>query len=158
MNYRNKVKKNNKKLLLILILLIITVWFATLTTTLNINGNSKIFNSTWDIHFESINVVNESVPIDTDAYSSAQAATIDTEDTTKLSYIVLLSEPGDFYEFTVKAVNGGSIDAMISKVESKIKVGTGNEVVINEEKTNIPAYLDYKLENSDGTPIEINLS
>ena len=130
--------------------MIVTVGYATLTTNLTINGTSKINNSTWDVHFEGISVLPGSVAINTSDYAQAQAATIDSQDTTKISYNVLLSEPGDFYDFTVKAVNGGSIDAMISQITPLIKVN-------NVDKTNdIPAWLDYSVTYNDLTQLQVN--
>ena len=52
LSYRKRVENTNKKLLLVLLILVVTVGYATLNTTLSINGTSKINNSTWDIHFE----------------------------------------------------------------------------------------------------------
>ena len=54
-------KKSGKKVvlsLLALLLLTITVGYAALSTTLNINGTSKINNATWDVHFKNLTVTN----------------------------------------------------------------------------------------------------
>lgn len=148
---KEKNRKLNIKLLLVAILLFVTVGYATLNTNLTINGTSKINNSTWDVHFDDVNPTPGSVEIDTDLYEAAQEAKIDPNDETKVTYNVLLSKPGDFYEFTVKAVNNGSIDAMISEITPTIKVDgvvkTGNQ---------IPAWLGYSATYEEGNPLQVN--
>ena len=92
---KEKNRKLNIKLLLVAILLFVTVGYATLNTNLTINGTSKINNSTWDVHFDDVNITPGSVLIDTDLYEAAQEAKIDPNDETKVTYNVLLSKPGD---------------------------------------------------------------
>ena len=136
--------KKRKDYLLILLLLVVglSVGYALLQTTLTINGTSKIKGNTWDIHFANLNVTEGSVAIGT----GDVAATIQSS-TTDITYTVTLNEPGDFYEFTVDAVNAGSIDGMVESVTSKL-----NDTVI----TTLPAYLDYSVSYSDGVAISPN--
>ena len=111
----------------------ISIGYATLTTTLNINGNTKIEKATWDVHFENL-VKNEgSVVATTDAAIDSTKTVID--------YAINLTEPGDFYEFTVDIVNSGSINAMISEV---LKEGLSTD----QEK-----YIDYSVKYSDGEEV-----
>ena len=135
--------KNRKRrdYLGILLLLVVglSVGYALLRTNLTINGTSKIKGNTWDIHFANLQVTEGSVSIGTEDV----AATIQSS-TTDITYTVTLNEPGDFYEFTVDAVNAGSIDGMVESVTSKL-----NDVVI----TTLPAYLDYSVSYSDGVEI-----
>ena len=145
---RKKVRSKNLKLLLVLLLMVITVGYATLTTNLTINGTSKINNSTWDVHFETVTITPGSVTIDTND-NTQYAARVDSNDTTKVEFSVLFNEPGDFYEFTVKAVNDGSIDAMIDSVSKTLKInGTTQD--------SIPAWLNYTVTYSDGEAIAKN--
>ena len=58
------------------------------------------------MHFENLAVTSGSVETTTPATIAA--------DTTTINFEVKLEEPGDFYEFEVDMVNGGTIDAMIS--------------------------------------------
>ena len=124
--------RNKKKMLVILLLLVvgISIGYAAITTTLNINGNTKIEKASWDVHFENLvlseGIVDASVP-----------AAIDSTKTV-INYTINLAEPGDFYEFTVDIVNSGSIDAMISEV---LKEGLSAD----QEK-----YIDYDVRYSDG--------
>ena len=147
---------NNKKekyLIVFVLLLLLGIGYAALSSTLNIIGISNIAKSNWDVHFANITLRNESVEINTTEYPDAQESTIDVLDPTKLSYNVLLSEPGDFYEFNVDVVNDGTLDAMISAIESKIKIGDSNETLLTNET--LPEYLLYSVTYSNGTQIDM---
>ena len=138
--------KNRKRrdYLGVLLLLVVglSVGYALLRTNLTINGTSKIKGNTWDIHFANLQVTDGSVSIGTgDVAAAIQSSTTD------ITYTVTLNEPGDFYEFTVDAVNAGSIDGMVESVTSKL-----NDTVI----TTLPAYLDYSVSYSDGVAISPN--
>lgn len=137
-----KNKKKNIVFLLLLLMVGLSVGYALLSTNLKINGASKIKGSNWDIHFDNLVVNTDSVELSTDD----APATILTS-TTEVSYTVTLNKPGDFYEFTVDAVNAGSVDGMIDSVTSKL-----NDAVI----TTLPVYLDYSVSYSDGVPLQNN--
>ena len=127
------------KLLLFILLVSISMGYALLRTNLTINGTSKIKGNNWDIHFENLVVSTGSVELSTDDVAAAIGS-----NTTEVSYTVTLNQPGDFYEFTVDALNAGSIDGMVESVTSKL-----NDTVI----TTLPAYLDYSVSYSDGVEI-----
>ena len=132
-------KKSGKKVvlsLLALLLLTITVGYAALSTTLNINGTSKINNATWDVHFANLVVTSASV-------SATKAATIDSA--TEIDYNVELIKPGDFYEFTVDVTNTGTIDAKLG--EAPILSGVSAEQDV---------YTNYTVTYSDDTAINAN--
>ena len=148
---RREARKQNIIIGIIVLLLVLTIGYATLTTNLTISGTSKINNSTWNVHFNNPSEANTgSVAIDTSTYADAHAARKDSA--TQVSFNVLLSEPGDFYEFTVPVQNEGSIDAMIDEVTSTIQIGTGTVTTINSS-ADLPAWLDYNVTYSDGTAI-----
>ena len=136
------MKRNKKmaKLLLFLLILCISVGYAILQTNLNIQGTANMNNPTWDIHWANISVSTGSV----NGSNVTTPATIDGAKTT-IDYNIELSKPGDFYEFTLDAVNEGTIDAMIDTVSSELN---GTEI------TTLPAYLDYAVTYSDDVPIE----
>ncbi len=127
-----KKKKNNFIKIVVFLLLCIGVGYAALMTDLSINGVANVTHSSWDIHFDNL-VVNQESSATVD-----QAASIDTP--TSISYEVTLTQPGDFYEFTVDAVNEGTIDAMIESVSSKLN---------NVEITTLPNYLEYSVTYED---------
>lgn len=133
-------KKSGKKVvlsLLALLLLTITVGYAALSTTLNINGTSKINNATWDVHFTNLKVTSGSV-------SATKAATIDSGKTA-IDYNVELIKPGDFYEFTVDVTNTGTIDAKLD--DAPILSGVSAEQDV---------YTNYTVTYSDDTAINAN--
>ena len=136
---KNRKRKDYLGLMLLLVVGL-SVGYALLRTNLTINGTSKIKGNTWDIHFENLNVTEGSVELSTED----SAAVINTTTKTDITYTVTLNQPGDFYEFTVDAVNAGSIDGMVESVTSKL-----NDAVI----TTLPAYLDYSVSYSDGVEI-----
>ena len=132
-------KKSGKKVvlsLLALLLLTITVGYAALSTTLNINGTSKINNATWDVHFANLEVTSGSV-------SATKAATIDSA--TEIDYNVELIKPGDFYEFTVDVTNTGTIDAKLGAAPILNGVSAEQDVCTN-----------YTVTYSDDTAIHAN--
>ena len=134
-----KIRKRKLNYLLVIVLLLfVSVGYAILSTNLNILGSSQISAPTWDIHWENVSVKTGSV--------SATIPTIDTAKTT-VNYSVTLSIPGDYYEFTVDAVNAGTIDGMISVISNKLN---GTEI------TTLPSYLEYKVTYEDGVDIAPN--
>ena len=136
--------QRRKNVLFVLLLLVVglSVGYALLQTTLTINGTSKIKGNTWDIHFANLQVTDGSVSIGTgDSAAAIQSSTTD------ITYTVTLNEPGDFYEFTVDAVNAGSIDGMIESVTSKLN---------NAPITTLPTYLNYSVTYSDGVALSPN--
>ena len=137
-----KNKKIDYLLLLLLLVVGLSVGYALLQTTLTINGTSKIKGNTWDIHFANLQVTEGSVSIGTGDVAAAIQST-----NTDVTYTVTLNEPGDFYEFTVDAVNAGTIDGMIESVTSKLN---------NQPITTLPAYLNYSVTYSDGVAISSN--
>ena len=138
------MRREKRKMLytmLFLLLLSIGIGYAALTTNLSIDGSSTLVAGNWDIHFANISVTNGSVAIGT----GNSAATITTP--TTVTYNVTLTNPGDFYEFTVDVVNAGTIDAMIETISSKLN---GVEI------TTLPGNLDYSVTYSDGARLAPN--
>ena len=134
----NKNKRKLNYMILIIIILVVSIGYAILSTNLNILGSSQISAPTWDIHWENVSVKSGSV--------SAQTPTIDTNKTT-VNYSVTLTIPGEYFEFTVDAVNAGTIDGMVSVVSNKLN---------NVEITTLPNYLEYKVSYEDGVDIAPN--
>ena len=120
-------KKNNKSMYLLVILLVITLGYALLSATLKINGTISLKNNTWSIHWDpnSVNVSSGSVNASAPSFSNNNL---------KVSYEVNLASPGDFYEFSVDAVNNGTIDGMIDDV--KVTVVNGDD-----EEMELPSYI-----------------
>ena len=140
-----KNRKKNTKLILLLLLICITLGYAALRTQLNINGTATIPRVVWDVHFENVqNTQNCNVT------PTSRTEPVAADKATTISYVVSLEEPGDVYEFTVDVVNGGTIDAMIENISSKL-----NDTEIDNEHP-VPAYLDYSVTYVDDLDIEEN--
>ena len=130
---KKKKKKNERKsniLIVLLLLLIISIGFSALTASLSIVGNTSISRNSWDVHFANVQLSSGSV-------SGAVAPTLNAN-ANEVTYSVTLSNPGDYYEFTVDAVNAGSIDAMIDSFSN-----TG--LTTAQQK-----YLQYTVTYNDG--------
>ena len=137
-----KNKKNKNTILLLVILLAVTVGFALISTTLKIRGLGGVSGQIWDIHWDSNSVlVNQES-------TSTQEPTVSQDELT-VSYNVELELPGDFYEFTIDAVNEGTIDGMVA-VESITPVITDD----NDQPATLPEYINYSVTYDDGEEIE----
>ena len=129
--------RKNKKFYIILVLIIlfgVSVGYAAISRVLTINGNSEVKQNTWDIHFENVKVTNGSV-------TATTPPTIDSSKTA-VNFSFMLDLPGDFYEFTVDAVNHGTIDAMIDSITKTPE--------LTEEQSK---YLNYIIEYQNGEQI-----
>ena len=129
-------RKVNKPLLYFVFFVFasVTVGYAALSTTLSITGKGTLSKNSWDIHFENLVIVDNGASVVT------TAPTIDSTKT-KVSFNITLSKPGDTYEFTVDAVNKGTIDAMLS--------GFSATSLTTDQKK----YLTYTVTYSDGATI-----
>lgn len=140
------VKVNKKKLnviLLFIILLLVTVGFALLSTTLLIRGTSGISGGTWNIHWDrnSVSVSNDSV--------SGEVPTVSGDNDNTVTFVANLELPGDFYEFSVNAVNEGTINGEITTISNLVYDSTG------ETEVTLPDYIKYSVTYDDDTkPLE----
>ena len=141
----NKVSRKVKVTIFLLLVLSITIGYAALQSTLSITGTSTINNATWNIHWDNLNVTTGSIT-GTKVITPAYIKPGDTE----VSYSIVLSTPGEYYEFTVDAVNDGSIDAMIGSFSNKVYEANGTT-----ERT-LPDYLSYSVTYGDGIEVATN--
>lgn len=110
---RQSRRKNQKNYIIVVALLLIvgiSIGYAAITTALNINGSLSIKSAKWDVKFTDVNVTEGSV-------TATKPATISDDKNTKVEYEIEFQQPGDFYEFTVKVKNAGTMDAVIQDVE-----------------------------------------
>lgn len=131
-------KREGVLFILIGIIAVMGVGYAYLTTDLNIVGSSLFKGGRWDVYWDNVRVSSGSVTADS-------GPTIDVNKT-KVTYTVTLNEPGDFFEFTVDAVNGGTIDAMIDIFVTNVNGEYGTFA--------LPNYLDLEITYDDGIDIE----
>ncbi len=132
-------KMRNSIMILVLLLFGVSLGYSLLSSNLNISGTTGLSNNTWNIHWSNLSVTNGSVT----GTQVTTPATIKTGNT-EVEYSITLSTPGDFYEFTVDAVNEGSIDAMIESFSNKTYESNGTT------EKNLPSYLNYTVTYSDG--------
>ena len=129
-----KNRRDNKAKYLLILLLLIAVGYAAIATTLKINGSAEIKSAKWDVYWENPQVLSGSV---------TETKPTLSESDTKATFDVTLNEPGDYYEFTIDAVNNGSLDAKIDTngIVKQIKNSSGE--VVN------PTILKYEVTNND---------
>ena len=131
-------KNKHKYRIFYLLILFMVIGFAYLSTTLNITGTININDSKYKIYWD-----NQSVVVNPSSTSASVPSV--TESDTKVSFTTNLELPGDFYEFTVDAVNDGTIDAMVYSIETT--------VTSNGEETTLPDYIRFSVTYDDGTAI-----
>ena len=133
-----KNKKNKKLLLLLLLLMAVTIGYALLSTTLKINGTAGIKKNTWNIHWDPTSYQQ--------SLGGGATATTPTynSDNTQINYGVTLELPGDYYEFTIDAVNEGTISGKIAEISHTVSYIEGGET-----KTTLPSYILYSIEYAD---------
>ncbi|MBR6136723.1 MAG: hypothetical protein IKQ06_01055 [Bacilli bacterium] len=129
-----KGKKVIGVIVLLLMVLSITIGYSYLSANLTITGTSKIKTSSWDVHFNNIQTTSGSVTPTTAPAIAANGLSI--------TYSIELENPGDFYEFTVDVVNGGTVDAKLSALPTLSGVSTAQDV-----------YTNFTFKHADGTAI-----
>ena len=127
MKRRRKLKLNKRLAAALAVLL--AVGFAYISSAVNIGGVFTLFKSTWDIHFDNLQVTSGSVSANPPSFNSNNP---------ELTLAVQFTNPGDFYEFTIDAVNAGDIDGMLD---------TFSDLGITPEQE---AYLNYSVTYEDG--------
>ena len=124
-----------KRTLVIILIMLISIGFAYISTSLNIFGDLTFKESSWDVHFEELNITNQKM------YSVNANITGDLTITTSGTFDL----PGDYYEFEVYMVNDGTIDANIEEI---------NVTGITDQNRD---YLSYSLVYADdGTDVLVN--
>ncbi len=129
-------------MLLVLLLLLVTIGYAYLSTNLTINGSSKINATSWNVYWDNLSVTSGSVS-GSKVTTPAHILTGNTE----VEFSIELNTPGDFYEFTVDAVNSGSIDAMISSLTNSVYESDGTT------QKELPEIIKYTVTYNDGIPV-----
>ena len=139
---RRKRNKNIIKFSLVLLLLI-SIGYASLSTTLTINGITNISQMSWLVYFTNVrpNANNDVAQVVTVPSTTGKT-------TTTLNWAVNMDMPGQMYEFTVDVVNEGTIDAMI-ETETNNLISQGLTASQKE-------YLDYTVTYINGALVEKN--
>ena len=132
-------RKYNLILLLIILVAGIGLGYAALSANLEIDGTTNLTKTTWDIHFDHIQETSGGVTPNSTTSINAAGDTV--------TYSITLSNPGEFYEFTVDAVNAGTVDGMIESITSTLNNGS---------ISNLPDCLTYSVTYFDGVEIASN--
>ena len=137
-----KIRKSRKSVVVVMaLLLLISIGYAALTTNLTIGGSATIKKQTFSVYFNNVQINPSSV---SGAKVTTAPSTSGTS-TTTINWAVTLDTPGEFYEFNVDIVNGGTMDAMVNTATNNI-VSTLTQAQ--------QAYLDYTVTYVNGAAIE----
>lgn len=139
-------KKKRNLILLLVVLLGITIGFALLSTTLFINGTSRIKANEWDIHWD-----GDSIAVTSGSVEATTAPSVDANG--DIAFAVNFDLPGDYYEFTVDAVNAGTIDGIIKSVGTKVYDSTGTQELTG---ASIPSNIIWSVTYADSGAPAIN--
>ena len=146
-------KQRNTQMLVIAVLAIavltMSVGFAAFTQRLDINSNTTVGVSTWNVKFltDSFTVTDGSVSVDSKNIVITG---------TSVTYEVKLSKPGDFYEFTINVKNSGTFNANLvgitlsSLTEAQSKYLTHKLTYDGVEYTQTTSGLSKTLNSTDG--------
>ena len=111
LKFDNRVRFSKRMGVIYLFLLVVIgslgVGYAVIRSNLQITGSAHVQNANWDIHFANLQVTQGSATATTPASITA---------TDTVTFGVTLANPGEFYEFTVDAVNGGTMNAELNSV------------------------------------------
>ncbi|MBR3210443.1 MAG: hypothetical protein IKF71_00705 [Bacilli bacterium] len=133
-------KKKNTRLIIVLLVLAIGIGYAYLNSNLALNGSTGISGNEWDVHFENL------ISTKSSGTTCTNYPTIDSTDTTTITYNCTFNQPGDYIEMTVDAVNAGTIDAMISDEIFRVN---GND------NPSLPSYFDTSCRYGDGVFVDL---
>lgn len=123
---------NKKNIIIFLLVLSISIGFAVLTTTLSIFGTANVKSQSWNVYWSNLDYVNPDG-------INLKEFTINPK--TTLTFSVDLNSPGDMVEFTIDAVNAGTLNAAVENVSISN---------LTEEQSK---YLKFEVKNFDGTDI-----
>ena len=132
-------RNDNKYIILLLVLFTVSIGYAALSTTLKINGTMFLTKNTWNVKWN--NIANQK------GITPKTGPTIGEDENhnadTLVKFGLDLTTPGDYFEFTVDAVNTGTIDA---------KVNTINKNGIPDAYKDV---IDYKVTYENLAPIKV---
>ena len=103
----------------------LTIAYAALNAVLTISGSAQVTSADWDIHLANVKLKDGSATTTVPTITGGNS----------LSFNTTLTKPGDYYEFTVDVVNGGSIDAMIDSVVKTPELTTAQAKYLKYEIT-----------------------
>lgn len=146
--------KDNKKVLyglvalaLVLSVVGISVGFASMSTTLTINGTTTVTPASWKIKFA--NLQQSELTGDAEVVTAPQI----TSDTHIGNYAVKLTKPGDSVVYTFDVENEGTLDAQLATYTFATPTITGTGDTAAADATIVTDNLVYTLTYDDGAAI-----
>ena len=126
----------------------VSVGYAYLSTTLTINGHTKIAKAKWDIRFTNPQPLREGSTVAAiDTAADDYGIRITNDAATHAEWLLTLKQPGDKYVFSIDVENKGTIDGKLDSV-----VATTLEALAqrtgNEDLTKVFNY-DYTVVTAD---------
>jgi hypothetical protein len=118
--------------------------YATLTTTLTINGGANFNPANWDIKFTG--------PVTTGNAERGRVVTTPSITATTLgTYEGVLTAPGDAFSLTFNVANGGDLDSILAALSRPEPVCTGSGATADVDAAMVCDNLVYTLTYSGGT-------
>lgn len=99
--------------LFILVVFGISLGYSRLQTMLQINGNANIPSVSWNVHFKNLQLKEGSF-----TNNGTNTVSMNPEQN-QITYSVTLEKPGDKFSFDVDIANDGSLDAVLSSLETE---------------------------------------
>ena len=140
---RRREKKKFYGTMLAGLLLLIGLGYAYLSSNLQINGDALFKRSTWNIHWVSPPTISSGSVSGTNVTTAAHVTGTNND---TVEYSITLTNPRDYYEFTVVAENTGTMDGMISVFSNKVYSG-------NTEIT-LPDYVKSEVTYANGAKVK----
>lgn len=127
----------------------LSVGFASLQTSLQINGAATVKSSKWDVHFANLTAVTK-----TGTATEVTAPTIKSNNSVASTligdYSVTLTSPGDSISYKFDITNAGDYNAKISSITIPTPTCTGNGTNATTDASNVCSKLTYTLTYTDG--------
>ena len=136
-------KKTSKLFILVLLVLGVSIGYALLSQTLNINGVAGINKNVFDIHWDDTSIVETEGSVE----ASLPAIVTDPESKKVITFNTELELPGDYYGFTVDAINEGTLPGVVKEVR------VGLYEMDGETPLTLPPEMEYSFTHTDGTTI-----
>lgn len=132
-------KRQTQKLIIAILLMTFAIGFAALSSNIKISGLYNVKSMRWNVYWNNPQLVSSNVSTSTPTISNGG---------TTVNYSISFTQPGDYYEFTIDAVNEGTLDAILDSFENKAYASDGTTEIA------FPSYIKYSLiNNSDNTNV-----
>ena len=138
--------------LLVIVVLVMSIGYAGFSRNLEINGNAAVGAASWNVRLVK------------DSYSESKDSVTVTADNlkineTSMTYDITLTEPGQFYEFTINVENAGTFDAYLGSITlGGVSTEQKNYIKYELSYNNITyteGMPNFKLESGSTVPVKV---